>query len=222
MYIFTFLHGGLHRGPESGLETAYFVQYLDSIRLILHLYIFTFLHGGCSGVQNLGLGRLILSNIWFETANFTFLHFYMGICLGVQNLAWDGIFCPISGLEMSIFTFLHFYIFTWRSSQGSRIWAWDRLFCPKSGLETANFVILAYLTINYAQILYLSAFLLSGPLISLKNQKISNIQYKPVSGPQLTSKIQKYQIYTIISPSRFLDHPAIFQDYYVAQTTSII
>ena len=88
-----FLHGGLLRGPESGLKTAYFVQYLDSRRLILHFYIFTFLHfymGVCSGVQNLGLGRFSpISGL--ETANFTsyiftFLHFYMGVCLGVQKV----------------------------------------------------------------------------------------------------------------------------------------
>ena len=46
IYIFTFLHGGLLRGSESGLETAYFVQYLDLRWLILHFYIFTFFHGG--------------------------------------------------------------------------------------------------------------------------------------------------------------------------------
>ena len=67
IYIFTFLHGGLLRGSESGLETAFFVQYLVSRCLIYHFYIFTFLHfymGDCSGVQILGLRRLILSNIW--------------------------------------------------------------------------------------------------------------------------------------------------------------
>ena len=36
IHIFSFLYGGLLRGPESGLEMAYFEQYMDSIRLIIH------------------------------------------------------------------------------------------------------------------------------------------------------------------------------------------
>ena len=92
-----FLHGGLLRGPESGLKTAYFVQYLDSRRLILHFYIFTFLHfymGVCSGVQNLGLGRFSpISGL--ETANFTsyiFTFLHGGLLRG-----------PESGLETAYF-----------------------------------------------------------------------------------------------------------------------
>ena len=54
-YIFTFLHGGLLRGPQAGLEMTYFVQKLDSTRLILHFYIFTFLHGGLLRGPEVGL-----------------------------------------------------------------------------------------------------------------------------------------------------------------------
>ena len=64
IYIFKFLHGGLLWGPESLLDTAYYVQYLTSRRLILHFYIFLFLHGGLLRGPESQLERLILSNIW--------------------------------------------------------------------------------------------------------------------------------------------------------------
>ena len=106
---FTFLHGGLLRGPEAGLEMAYFFQKLDSRWLILHFYIFTFLHGGLLRGPEAGL----------EMTYF------------VQKLD--------SRRLIYIFKFLHFYIFTWGSAQGSRSWARDGLFCSKTGLHTANF-----------------------------------------------------------------------------------
>ena len=63
---------GLLSGPESGLETAYFGQYLLSRCLILHFYIFTW-------------GSALRPRIWtrdslfwpisaLKTSKFTFLH----------------------------------------------------------------------------------------------------------------------------------------------------
>ena len=43
--------------PESGVERAYFAYNLDLIKIL-----------------------------WFETAYFTFLHFYMGVFPDIQNL----------------------------------------------------------------------------------------------------------------------------------------
>ena len=134
-YIFTFLHEGPSRGTKSWLKTAYYVQNLDSRRLILHFNIFT--SGSVQGSRTCTQDGFFCPMFRPESRrlilHFRFLHFHIRISPEVQT--WT---------RHVNFTFSHFFILTWGSVEGYKIWAQDSLLCPKSGLETANFTFLHF------------------------------------------------------------------------------